>query len=301
MRAFRRWLDDRRPDIVHTHKNGALYFLAGATFNRRLFGWVANRGTEYSLLREPPAWAIHRYWVDRMIPVADAVKAQLVRDGIPERKLRTIYGSFDVDRFDPAAVGANLRGTWKVSADVPLVGMAASFASRKKGQGDFLSAAPLVLARHPDAHFVLAGDGPSEPYRAITQQLGIADQVHFPGFVRDMPAALAALDVAVCASVRGEGLTGSVREALAMARPVVTTDVAGNRELVRDGETGLLAPVRDPAALADRISELLRNRARARRLGAAGRELVLNLCTDDARADAVEALYRELIAERARA
>jgi glycosyltransferase involved in cell wall biosynthesis len=85
-----------------------------------------------------------------------------------------------------------------------------------------------------------------------------------------------------------------------MARPVVSTDVAGNRELVREGATGLLTPPGDPYALADAICELLADARRAAQLGAAGRALVLELCTDDARADQIEQLYRELIAERSR-
>ena len=299
MRAFRAELDEIRPDIVHTHKNGALYFLAGATLNRRSFGWVANRGTEYSLLREPPAWAIHRFWVDRMIPVADAVKAQLIRDGIPAARLQTIYGSFDVERFDPATSGAAVRAAWQVPDGAPLVGMAASFKSRKKGQSDFLKAAAKVAERVPDAVFVLAGDGNSDRWQAEARLLGIAERVRFPGFVTDMPAALAAMDVAVCASTRGEGLTGSVREALAMGRPVVSTDVAGNRELVRPGETGMLVPPKDPDALAAAITQFLGDRAAAEAVGEAGRALVLELCTDDTRATRVEALYRDLLAERA--
>jgi glycosyltransferase involved in cell wall biosynthesis len=228
------------------------------------------------------------------------VKQQLIRDGIPERKLRTIYGSFDVDRFDPATSAETMRQAWRVPASAPLIGMAASFKSRKKGQSDFLKAAAHLLRERPDAYFLLAGDGSPAHARHLAQELGIAERVCFPGFVTDMPAALAAMDVVVCASTRGEGLTGSVREALAMARPVVSTDVAGNRELVRNGETGVLTPARDPTALARAVSSLLTNRAEAAKLGAAGRALVLELCTDDARATKVEKLYREVLAERVR-
>jgi glycosyltransferase involved in cell wall biosynthesis len=80
---------------------------------------------------------------------------------------------------------------------------------------------------------------------------------------------------------------------------VVSTDVAGNRELVRHGETGLLTPVRDPVALAGAISRLLSNPREARQFGNAGRNLVLEHCTDELRASRVEQLYRELLAERA--
>jgi glycosyltransferase involved in cell wall biosynthesis len=299
MRHFRRTLDEWAPDIVHTHKNRALYFLAGACLGRRRFGWAANRGTVYSLRREPIALWIHRHWVDRMIAVADAVREQLIRDGIKPANVRTIYGSFDVERFDPRTSGAAMRRAWHVPEGAPLVGIAASFGSRKKGQDDFLRAARLIIQRHPDAYFVLAGDGPSERYRELAEALGLADRARFPGFVSDMPAALAAMDVVVCASTRGEGLTGSLREALAMARPVVSTDVAGNRELLRDGETGLLVPISQPQALADAVSSLLSGRARAASLGAAGRSLVLDFCTDDSRARQVEEVYRELLNARA--
>lgn len=300
MRDFGSKLSALRPDIVHTHKNLALYFLAGATLRGRDFGWVANRGTEYSLLRDPVAWAIHRFRVDRIIAVAEAVRQQLIRDGIPTDRVRTIYGSFDADRFNPVTSGEAMRRSWDVPDAAPVVGMAASFKSGKKGQDDFLKAAAAVLREHSDAWFVLAGDGSPERMKQLAQELGIAERGRFPGFVSDMPAALAAMDVVVCASTRGEGLTGSIREALAMARAVVSTDVAGNRELVRDGETGILVPAGEPQALSAAISSLLADRERAARLGAAGRSLVLELCTDEVRAGHVEEVYRALILSRAK-
>jgi glycosyltransferase involved in cell wall biosynthesis len=68
---------------------------------------------------------------------------------------------------------------------------------------------------------------------------------------------------------------------------------------VRDGKTGLLTPPKDPARLARAISRLLTDRDEAKALGTAGRKLVLELCTDEARAARVEQLYREVLAERA--
>jgi glycosyltransferase involved in cell wall biosynthesis len=119
--------------------------------------------------------------------------------------------------------------------------------------------------------------------------------VIFAGFTEEVPAALAALDVVVCASLRGEGLTGALREALAMARPVVSSDVAGNRELVLNERTGLLVPPGDPAALAAAIARMLNDTELARNCAARGRQRVLELCTDDRRAVQVEWVYRELL------
>ena len=149
MRAFRSFLAEQRPDIVHTHKNRALYFLAGAWPGRRPFGWVANRGTVYSLQRSKIAWLLHKWRVDRIVAVADAVRDQLLRDGIAPNRVRTIYGSFDVERFDPATSGEVLRAAWMVPPDAPLIGMAASFRTPKKGHRDFIQAAAQILAKHP--------------------------------------------------------------------------------------------------------------------------------------------------------
>lgn len=299
MIRFRRMIAAQQPDIVHSHKNRALRFVAAATAGRRGFGWVANRGTVYSLLPGTPAWALHRFRVDRIVAVAEAVRERLIRDFIPKERVSLIYGSFDAARFRPETSGAAMRARWGVPPDVPLIGMAASFKSLKKGHGDFLRAARHIVAERPDTHFVIAGDGSAARAARLARRLGIADRLRLPGFVEDMPAALAAIDVLVCASVRGEGLSGSVREALAMARPVVSTDVAGNRELVRDGVTGLLVPVRDPPAIAGAVLALLDRPAWAAGLAAAGRALVLDLCTNERRAERVERLYRDLLAERA--
>jgi glycosyltransferase involved in cell wall biosynthesis len=113
----------------------------------------------------------------------------------------------------------------------------------------------------------------------------------------DVPEALAAMDVVVnCALL--EGLAGSVREALALAKPVVATNVGGNPEIVLDGDTGLLVEPRAPAELAAAVGTLLDDRELGARLGARGRELVLERHTRAARAERVEAVYLDALAGR---
>jgi glycosyltransferase involved in cell wall biosynthesis len=95
-----------------------------------------------------------------------------------------------------------------------------------------------------------------------------------------------------------EGMSGAIREALALAKPVVATDVGGNPEIVIDGDTGLLVPPRAPAELAAAIASLLDDQELGRRLGARGRELVLERFTRAERAERVETVYLEALAER---
>ncbi len=114
----------------------------------------------------------------------------------------------------------------------------------------------------------------------------------------DVPDVLAALSVSVNSPRAGEGLSGAVRESLAAGVPVVATDVGGNRELVLDGETGLLVPPEDPAALATAIRRLLDDRALATRLAANGARFVRERLTVERMVEETERVYREVLSER---
>jgi glycosyltransferase involved in cell wall biosynthesis len=105
--------------------------------------------------------------------------------------------------------------------------------------------------------------------------------------------------VVVDASYAGAGLTGSIREALACERPVVATDLAGMPELVIEGETGLLVPPRDPAALAQALRRVIENPTWAQAMARAGCKRVDAHFSLRAKLDATEALYRRLVEAQA--
>jgi glycosyltransferase involved in cell wall biosynthesis len=296
MLRLRRILAAERPDILHTHKNRALFCAYFATLGMRRPVWTANRGTVYPLSRNCLAYFIHRRHVARIFAVAHAVRDALVADGIAGDRVEVVYGSFDPERFYPGVSGEDMRRAWQAPAHSPLVGLVGSLKTPKKGHPVLLEAAALLKDKHPGLRFVLVGEGNPGALQAMASSLGVSGRVLFTGFAEDAPAALAALDIVVCASLRGEGLTGAVREALAMNRPVISSDVAGNRELVTHMRTGLLVPPGDPAALADAIDRMLVDHDLARDCAARGRELVLELCTEDKRAARVERAYRQLLA-----
>ena len=122
-----------------------------------------------------------------------------------------------------------MRKAWDVPTDAPLVGMAASFSSRKKGQPDLVRAAADVLKAHGDAWFVLAGDGSPDRIRQLAEALGIGAVTSSLSGLHQRHARRARGNGRgrMCFAARRGAPTGSVREALAMARPVVSTDVAG--------------------------------------------------------------------------
>lgn len=296
LRHLRQLLAEERPDILHTHKNRALFSAWLAGLGRRRPLWIANRGTVYPLSRSRTAHCIHRRHVACILAVSNAVRDALLADGILAEKIEVVYGSFDPRRFDPDVSGAAVRRSWGVSPGAPLVGLVGSLQTPKKGHAVLLEAAALLKEKYPGLRVVLVGEGDPERLKTRAAALGITDCVIFAGFTDDVPAALAAMDIVVCSSLRGEGLTGALREALAMGRPVISSDVAGNRELVIDHQTGLLVASGDPPALARAIGRMLEDGDLARGCALRGRARVLALCTEDNRADRVERIYRGRLA-----
>lgn len=292
---LRKKILEDQPDIIHTHKNRALIAIYLATLNKRQFIWFANRGTVYSLKTNPLAYYIYKRYIDKTIAVSKAVKESLIKDGIDESKIEVVYGSFDPERFHPGINGLQMRQKWAVPDEAKLVGLIGSFNSFKKGQDIFLKAAKLILDTRPNTYFVLIGDGKYKKYYKLAKTLGIERNVIFAGFCKDIHYAIAALDIVVCASIQGEGLTGSLREALAMEKPVVSTDVAGNSEIVHDQLTGLLVPPADQDALAKAIIFLLDNPEIAKTYARQGRKLVYNICTNEKRAITIVELYKKAL------
>ena len=169
------------------------------------------------------------------------------------RTLRThvIPLGIDLDRF--------ARGTRVL--DGALVGNVARLAEQK-GHRDLIAAAPMVLERHPDARFVVVGEGElRDELESLAAPLG--DRFAFLGARDDVPDVLASLDVFAFPS-RFEGLCLAVIEAQAAGVPVVATPVGGINETVREGETGWLVEPHDVDALAERISWCLDHRDEAR-------------------------------------
>jgi glycosyltransferase involved in cell wall biosynthesis len=192
----------------------------------------------------------------------------LAEFGVPEARIRRVSGSgVDLVRFQAKPGAASAR---------PVVVLPARLLW-DKGVGEFVAAARVLRARGVDARFLLAGEPDplnpaSVPASEVTAWVrdGVVEAL---GWVTDMPALLASADV-VCLPSYREGLPKSLIEGAAAGKPLVTTDVPGCREVVRDGENGLLVPPRDPQALAKALERLLRDSELRRQMGLRGRARV---------------------------
>jgi glycosyltransferase involved in cell wall biosynthesis len=270
-----------RHDIVHAHG----YSAAGAAaLARRLTPRARLVCTLHNFLTATSARAITGWrarWLlhliarraDRIITVSDSLHEQFA--GIADAahgKLVTIANGIDLRGFgesDPASARHELR----LPEAGPVVGMVGRLAAQK-GPLDFVRAAAVAHARFPDAYFVLIGDGPLRgEVEKLAGDLGISNSLMLAGHRPDAPMLTEVFDVAVIASV-SEGSSLTAMEAMAWGKPVAGTAVGGVREVVVDGETGILVPPGEAQALGEAVASLLADPERARALGEAGRRRV---------------------------
>lgn len=126
-----------------------------------------------------------------------------------------------------------------------------------KGNQYLVDAAPKILAAHPGVRFFIVGEGELQaPLQEQARALGLGDRFVFRGFMRDVAAALSALDLVVFPSL-WEGMPLTVFEALAMGKPIVATDADGLLDVLTDRQDALIVPKADAGALADAVISLL--------------------------------------------
>lgn len=229
------------------------------------------------------------------------------RHGVDPARIRVIPRGIDPARFDPAVVAperlTRLRAAWGLPDGAPVV-MLPGRLTGWKGQGVLIDAAARLA--HSDVCIVLVGSDQgrtayTDGLRRRAAKLGLAGRLHLAGECDDMPAALSLADVVVHASTEPEAFGRVVIEAQAMGRPVVASDLGGPVETVIDGETGWRVSPGDPVALAAAIDRALALPEDARRaIGAMARAGVLARYTTAAMQDGTLAVYREVLAARAR-
>lgn len=294
-----------RPDIIHTHlaKAGMLGRLAARafpraktvhTFHGHVFsGYFTPRRTRLFLAVE----RILARGTDRIIALTESQKDELVgtyRIGRAEQ-YEVIPLGFDLARFAGCArLRGGLRRELGIGSGDPVV----AIVGRLTGIKDhplFLAAARVVRRARPDAVFLVVGDG---PVRAEVEKearaLGLGDAVRFTGWRSDLDRVYADADVVALTSVN-EGTPVCLIEAAAAGRPVVATAVGGVAEVVRDGESGLLAKGREPGEIASLILRLMDDPAWAAAMGEKGRRIVAGRFTEERLLRDVAGLYDRLL------
>jgi glycosyltransferase involved in cell wall biosynthesis len=307
LRALVALIRRERPHIVHTHaaKAGALGRVAAAICRvpvvvHTYHGHVL-RGY-FSPAKERVYRAIERGLArvtDELVAVTPRVRQELLdmRIGRPDA-FSVVPLGFDLDQFDHAAAHrGELRRELGIGPDAPLVGIVARLVPVKAHEV-FFEAARRLHADRPDMRFVIVGDGERrQDLERLVDAIGLRAVTQFLGWRADLARIYADLDVVALTS-RNEGSPVALIEAMACARPVVSTHVGGVPDVVRDGETGWLVPVDDAAALARALADVVARPAEAARVAHTARAHVLATYGSARLVADVDALYTRLLARR---
>ena len=265
----------KQADVVHLHGYGA------TTFGRMCAAWLGIPAIlhEHANHTDTPWFQkMADGWLARYTDVALAVSASTAEFTtrarlVPADRTHVVYLGAPLDEFArPRTAGdiaAARRDLGVLEGDVAIGCVTRLMPS--KGNEFLVAAAPAVLAAHPQARFVLVGEGELEaPLRAHAEALGLGDRFVFAGFKSDVAAAFSAFDLVVFPSL-WEGTPLTAFEALAMGKPIVSTDADGLLDVLVHGRDALVVPKRDAGALATAIITLIEQPALAATLAAGAR------------------------------
>ena len=229
----------------------------------------------------------------RVIAVSEAVRTILTDQfGLSKDLVVTAYAGLDPSRFQPLTGPRQELPRLGIAQDVPVFGMVTRVEDVKR-LDTFIRAAAILKEKHPSARYVIVGAGDIGTYEALARELGVADDVLLTGYAADSAALLREFNAFV-APGELEAFSAAILEAMGCAVPVLASRKGGNVEAVVEGETGLLFPVGDEAALAAAMQTIVENPEQARKWGAAGRlrlETKFNLKNE---LDSIERIYREV-------
>ena len=284
--SLHRMLRSWRPDVLHVHlpgyTGGRLAVLAGRSAQVGAIictAHLAPAGPVSGRVRAERVLLNHG--VHRFLAVSeDSLGRQVRYLGQPRSRSAVVPNGVDPARFLSVADRTLARQVLGLPLDAPVVGTVGRLVPQKS-IGTLIDALPDILASRPEVHALVVGDGPlRDELSDHARRLRVADRLHLTGFRTDIQMCLAAMDVFVLTSLF-EGLPIAILEAMASGLPVVATAVDGVPETVIEGVTGCLIPARQPARLAEAVLKLLTDPARARAMGAAGRERVVRRFTMD--------------------
>jgi glycosyltransferase involved in cell wall biosynthesis len=300
IRALVRLINRYQVDIVHTHGSRDSWIAAIAgRLSRRKPVVIRTRHKSVPVADTMLNRILYARLTDRIITTGERVRQNLIRHNRLEGvRITSIPTGVNLRLFHPQPDDGTVREELGIGRHAFLVGMV-SFLRDYKGYNYYIEAARLVLEKSPSARFLLIGDGPEkEVLRERIEQLGLTGKVIMTSHRDDIPRILSALDLFVLTSIAGEGVPQVITQALAMEKPVVASDVGAIDEVVIDGQTGLLVPPGDPAAVCAKILVLMKDRELGKRLAATGRRLVEERYDTQQMFDRLYALYAEALAAR---
>lgn len=260
-----------KPDIVHTH-------LSKSDIVGQLTARLSNVPVRIVTWHNTDAWrkkdtlsAIMKILVSgahQMVAVSEVVADYHVKHGNYAReRITVINNGIDLNRFNLKTVKPlDKTSLWNIPANQQTIGIIARL-EPQKAHHILIDAARIIVDENPNVHIVIVGKGTlRDEIELQVEKLGLGNHITFAGIVREIPEFLAMIDI-ITFSSDFEGLPIALLESMAMARPVVSTQVGGIPKVIKHKENGILVPPSDPKALARELLALLNDKTLQHKLG----------------------------------
>jgi glycosyltransferase involved in cell wall biosynthesis len=295
--SLRRLLRRHPVDVVHSFLWPANWRARAAAIWARVPIVISSSRSVETWLRLPHVVLdrILARGTDAIVVNAAAIRDYLVqREGVPRELFHVIPNGIDLEAFEgPPSIRA-ARASLKLPPSAHVI-LTVGNLQPEKNHEDFLALAATIRRDHPEAVFVVVGDGPRRSFLAQrAEELGLEGCVRWEGRTSDVVPYFAACDVFINTSQR-EGCCNAILEAMAMARPVVAYDVGGNPELVQDGQTGRIVSFGRVDDLSRAVAIYLDQPDLARAHGEVGAQRVRRDFSRDAMVNRTIALYGDLM------
>jgi glycosyltransferase involved in cell wall biosynthesis len=278
---FIKTIHKEKPNVIVsmlTHNN-IMAMLSGLLFGIRVIACEHNTLSEVIKTEEgrrilgfPVSLLVKSCYrfADKIIAVSEGIRLNLISDfGIMSEKVQTIYNPIDLNRIKALISDSPEHPFFR---DQKPVVIAMGRLTAQKGFDILLKGFSRVISEI-DARLIVMGEGPQRAYlENIIRNLGIVDKVYLSGFQRN-PYALLAHSAIFVLSSHYEGLPMAILEAMACGIPVISTDCrSGPREILQNGQCGILVPVNNETALAEAITRLLNDREQREEFSKRGKE-----------------------------
>lgn len=295
-RALTAFLKQSPYDLIHCHLDNDHRIASGPATKLGIpLVRTSYHGTGF------PVTARHRRLLARtdwlIEPGRLAQKHDVNTFGFPEGRTRVVANAVDTERFDPAREAPDGRARLGIAPDAFVVGIVARLQTHRRFE-DFWQALRRLVDAHSNTQVIVVGRGTKQERVALepVRKMGLDDRVHFSGYVdgEDYVGMLKAFDAKVYLVPGSDGTCRAVREALAMAKPVVVADRGMLREIVDDGKTGFVCDG-SPDALFQHLERLAKDAELRQAMGAAARKTALERYALETQARGVAAAYQEAL------
>ncbi|MDY6863273.1 MAG: glycosyltransferase family 4 protein [Thermodesulfobacteriota bacterium] len=282
--------------LVHLHTSHAhtLGFFATRLIKSKPI-LVVTRRVQFSIYNHS-FFGLNRYkyqkWTNHIVSVSNAVKQQLIEDGVSKDKISVIHSSISPNDFT-TTLEDSIDNLLPLNKNGHIVGMIGNF-DRVKGQKYFIQAIPGILKEFPSTAFFIVGEGKyKKENELLVSNLNLKERVVFTGFIKNVNTLLEHFNVLVVPSLE-EGINTTILAAHLLKKPVIATKVGGNTEIIRDGFNGILIPPKDKSAIEKAVVKLLRNKDMCRQFAENGYRKVIENFSADRMAKEYFKLYKKL-------